>query len=236
MFSALTFGLCLLAVLNAHFLDDLDVILLFHINAFLLVGMGAFSSGSMRDRSVLFAAFIWEAWVLATDQLSYFPSWLAASETVAFVFLVGWVYFRQYEHLQAPIKPSTVCIGFYGGDNAPILSFFASIFGFPFSSVAVCVGDVATRPSKSRGIMVQTTKVALEKKGYIFIPTNVYVNAEMIGTLNKICGEKTGYGFMRTKCVTNLKPLLALIGPQWTPTLRATLPGVYYRQCVKAAV
>jgi len=235
-FSILVFSLLLLEVTNSHFLSYIPVEIsmsIMQIEAVILIGLGAFSSGSMRDRSVIFAAFIWMSWILLTDQVNFFPSSLAAVETAGFSILIAWVYFRGYDHIQGEIKPNTVCIGFYGGDNAPILSFLASIFGFPFSSVAVCLGDVATRPSKARRCMVKTTKLALEKKGYLFIPTNVYVTAEMIGALNKVVGSSTGYGFLRTKCVTNIKPILSLIGPRWSPTVRATFPGVYYRQCVR---
>jgi len=237
-FSFLVFSLLLMEVMNSHFLSYIPVeisMAIMQIEAVILIGLGAFSSGSMRDRSVIFAAFIWMSWILLTDQVNFFPSSLAAVETAFFVVLIARVYFRGYDHIQGEIKRDTVCIGFYGGDNAPTLSFFSSILGFPFSSVAICVGDLATRPSKARGRMVKTTKFALEGKGYLFIPTNVYVTPEMVGVLNKIVGTSTGYGLLRAKCVTNLKPLLALLGPQWIPTIRATLPGVYYRQCVRNA-
>lgn len=205
--------------------------------AYIMLGFGAFtfSDGSMRERAALDVLFLWVVWVFVTDFIPYFPPVFASIETASLIALLSWVYFRPYRFIPAPIRYGTVYIAFYGGKNAPFMSRMAANFGFPFSSIAVIANELAVRPSKSRGCMVETPPILLEKKGYIFIDTGIEVTPEIIETLESVRGTKTGYGWFRVKCLMNFLPVLKSLGPQWVPKNFPLIPSLYYRQCSEAS-
>ncbi len=233
MFRIFTIFACVLAIANAHFLDGVDSLRIFGAGIFLLSGMAAFSSGSMRHRSVLDVMFIWAMWIIISDWGSYFPPLLAAIETEIFVVLIACVYFKSYKHRSDEIDPDSgnMYIAFYGGPNAPFLSRIGSHFGFPFPSIAVAGNGVGMRPSKLAGAMVRTTPNALRKKGYIFIDTGIKATPGRFGKMMMIEGTTTRYGIFRVKCLSNLRPVLESLGDEWTPD-GWPFPGWYYKKCL----
>lgn len=205
--------------------------------AYIVLGFGAFtfSDGSMRERAALDVLFLWVVWILLSDWISYVPPVFASIETGALIALLSWVYFRPYHYMAVPLQRGTVHIAFYGGSNAPFLSRMAANLGFPFSSVAIIANQIAVRPSKVRGCMVETPPFLLEQKGYIFVDTGVQVTDEIMKSLESILGSKTGYGIFRVRCLQNFLPILKEMGPEWVPKDWPVIPSLYYRQCIKSA-
>jgi len=229
--------LALLEFSNAHLLDELTYIQSFTIIQFeivLVLGAIAFSSRSMRERSVLDIVFLWAIWIFATDQVDYFPPIVASIETFIFFSFISWAWFRPYNYVSNPPNYGTVVLAFYGGPNAPFLSRIAANFGFPFSSIALVAGDLAVRPSKARGEMVLISPSLLEAKGYVFVDTGCKVTPAIILELEKVIGTPTAYGWFRVKCLQNLMPVLRTLGDEWTPDKNwPAIPSFYYRKCLE---
>jgi len=235
MFFLFALTACIMAIVNAHFLEFIDTYTIFQIVIFLLAGMAAFYTGKMKDRAVLDVMFIWSGWVLATDWGPYFPPILSAIETVLFISVITCVYFRTYKHLSHPFDMNTVFIAFYGGPSAPFLSRLSAHIGFPFSSIAIVAGDIGIRPSKAAGEMVEVPLHILQSKGYVFINTKVPVTPEILEAMESIIGTKTGYGVFRYKCLKNILPVLECLGTDWVPKNIGVFPSRFYAQCVRAS-
>ena len=237
MFLLFVIALCALEFASSHFLDVdyVDVsVMIAQWELVLVLGAIVFSSGSMRERSVLDIVLIWAIWILATDWVPYFPPIIATLETFVFAALLAWIWFRPYHHISNPVGYGTVFIAFYGGPKAPFLSRMASHFGFPFSSVAIVANELAIRPSKATGTMIETPPHILEAKGYIFIDTKIPVTQEIMDALeNEVLGTATRYGIFRVKCLKNLMPALKCLGPEWVPKHWPAYPARYFRQCVE---
>ncbi len=235
MFQMWAISAVALIVTSSHFIDlPFDKIEMAYSAAVLCVcGMVVFSDGSMKQRSVLDLFFIWSAYTFVFDFLfNLFPS-VAALETSIFVALVSWTYFRPYNYLPSPVQDDNVHIAFYGGPNAPFLSRMVSTLGFPFSSIAIIASGIAARPSKAAGKMVTTTPATLRAKGYVVIDTGIETTDEIKEAIESIVGTKTGYGFLRTRCLKNLLPVLNLLGKDWKPTGWPIIPSLYYRQVIR---
>lgn len=221
---------------SAH-LFDLNVCAtathIFKFELMLFAGAAVFSSGSLRDRSVLDIILIWATVIFFTDWTSYFPPWLSSYESFIFSALVTWVYFRPYKIIQGPVNLKNVCIAFYNGPNAPFLSRLASHVGLPFSSVALIVKGISIRPSKATGAMVETTAAVIRSKGYVIVDTGVKSTPEIYAEVKKIIGAKTGRGFFRTRCLKNLSPVLKLMGSQWEVKGLLIIPTLFYKRCVE---
>lgn len=232
MFFVFALSACILAIINSHLLEFVDTFTVFQIGFFLLAGMAASYTGKMKDRAVLDVVFLWSGWVLATDWVPYFPPILSAIETVVFIAMITYVYFKTYNHFSNPFDMSTVFIAFYGGPNAPFPSRLSAHLGYPFSSVAMVAGDIAVRPSKAAGKMVEVPLHILQTKGYVFINTGIPVTNEIIDAMESVIGTKTGYKFFRYKCLLNFLPVLKLLGPDWVPENIGILPSRFYSKCV----
>ena len=236
MFFLFAISVCALSVVNSHYLDVItpaESVNILSFNALLLMGSVTFSGSSMRNKSVLDVFFIWTAWVFMTDWFGYIPPIGAVLETVLFVILTAWVYFRSYKHQSLPPNPENVCIAFYGGPNAPVASRLASHFGFAFSSVALVAGSIGLRPSKTRGCMVETSAQVLSSKGYVFIDTGIPISPKIHGIIKEVIGSPTGYGVLYFKCLLNLEPILACLGSEWIPKKMGNIPSGYYSQCMR---
>ncbi len=236
MFFTCVLALCILEFSNSHLLNSLNVdqsFLISQVELALVLGAAVFSKNTMPERSVMDVIFLWALWILSTDWLPYFPPTLASIETGIFIAILAYVYFRPYRFIQTPIEPENVCIAFYGGPNAPFLSRLASHTGFPFSSVALVVNGAAVRPSKATGGMVGATPAILKAKGYVMIDTGIKSTPEIYGKMKSIIGTKTGYGFLRTRCLKNMMPVLECLGPEWQPERWPVIPSLFYKQCVR---
>jgi len=244
MFLVFTLSAWLLAIVNSHLLEWIDTETVHQIGFFLLLGMMTGHTSKMKDRGVLDIMFIWSAWVLGTDLLLNFaPDYvldyvplLTAIESVIFIVWASRVYLKSYAHFSQPFDMSTVFIAFYGGPNSPFLSRLSAHIGYPFSSVAMIAGDIAVRPSKAAGKMVEVPLHILQSKGYVFINTKVPVTTEVMEAMESVIGTPTGYKFFRYKCLINLMPVLELLGPGWIPKKIGMLPSRFYAQCVRNVV
>lgn len=238
MFLLCVLLLCVLEFANSHLLSnvmDTEGFVIIQTEVVLILGAIVFSSGSMRERSVLDIVFIWAVWILATDWVPYFLPIIATIETGIFAVMLGWVWLRSYDYISNPVGYGTVFIAFYGGPKAPFLSRIASHFGFPFSSIAIVANEIGVRPSKAAGEMVEVPPHVLQSKGYVFINTGVAVTHEITVALESIIGTKTGYGIFRFKCLKNLMPVIECLGSDWTPDTWPLFPARYYSKCVKNA-
>lgn len=232
MFLVFTLSLVIVAIGNSHFLDFIETYTLFHIGFLLLAGMAASYTGKMKDRAVLDVVFLWSLVILVTDWGSHFLSIIAAIETVVFIAMITYVYFKTYNHFSNPFDMSTVFIAFYGGPNAPFPARLSAHLGYPFSSVAMVAGDLAVRPSKAAGRMVEVPLHILQTKGYVFINTKIPVTNEIVAAMESVIGTETGYKFFRYKCLLNFLPVLKLLGPDWIPENIGVLPSRFYSKCV----
>lgn len=234
MFLLFAISAIALAISSAHYLDlgSITIARTYAAEAVCLAGMGAFSNGSMRHKSALIVFFIWAAYSLLIDFVFTLPPWAASIEIAIFTVLAGWVYFRPYKYLSSAPNTKNVCIAFYGGPNAPVLSIIADQLGFPFSSVAISCGTTAVRPSKVRGIMVETSTSVLYDKGYVFVDTGVPWDTKIHGTLMGLIGTKTGWGIFRFRCLHNLKPVLECLGYEWVPKIPFS-PSLFFGQCLR---
>lgn len=235
MFFVCVVILCGLEFANSHFLNGDNFerdLMVMQAEMVLILGAIVFSSGSMRERSALDIVFIWAVWILATDWGSYFPPIVATLETAVFACVLAWVWFRPYHYVSNPVGYGTVFIAFYGGSKAPFLSRIASHFGFPFSSIAMIANELAVRPSKAAGAMVEVPPHVLQSKGYVFINTGIPVTPEITAAMEGVIGTKTGYGILRFKCLMNLMPVISLLGPEWAPDKWPVFPARYYRKCL----
>lgn len=224
-----------LTVASSHFIDlSTDEKSMVYAAALLCIaGMAVSSHGTMQHRAVLDVFFLWAGYAFIIDFVLTLSPPLQALETSIFVVLVSWAYFRPYNYLSSPVKADNVHVAFYGGPNAPFLSRLASVFGFPFSSIAIIAAGITVRPSKAAGKMVTTTPATLRAKGYVMIDTGIETTDEIKEAIENIVGTKTGYGFLRTRCLKNLLPVLNLLGKDWKPTGWPVIPSLYYRQCVR---
>ena len=230
--------LCVLEFTNSHLLNDIatnHIYLVSQMELVLVMGAIVFSSGSMRERSVLDIVFLWAVWIIATDWVPYLPPVIASIETGIFAVLLSWVWFRPYNFISNPVGYGNVFIAFYGGPNAPFLSRMASHFGFPLPSIAIVANELGVRPSKSAGEMVEVPPHVLQSKGYVFIDTGCPVTPEIMEAMEGVIGTKTGYGIFRYKCLKNLMPVIQCLGKEWEPEGWPVWPTVYFRKCVKNA-
>lgn len=233
MFFLFAISAIALAISSAHFLDlqGVEIRQAYEAQALCLAGMGAFSNWSMQHKSTLLIFFIWSAYSLFADFLFTLPPAPGSIEIAIFTVLAGWVYFRPYKYLSSPPNTENVCIAFYCGPNAPVLSIMAAQIGFPFSSVAISCGHTAVRPSKAKGVMVEIATAKLAAKEYVFIDTGVPYSPEIHSKLiNEVVGAKT----FRFKCLQNLKPVLDCLGHGWTPKI-PFFTSIYFDQCVRNA-
>jgi len=96
--------------------------------------------------------------------------------------------------------------------------------------------ELAVRPSKSAGTMVEVAPHILQSKGCVFIDTGVAVTPLIMDAMEGVIGTKTGYGILRFKCLKNLMPVLECLGDDWKPDGWPVFPATYYRKCVRNAV
>ena len=163
--------LCAIDITTAHLisLPQHEYAIMFQAYiALLCLGAGV-SDKSQRDRSILAVLFIWALWVLVTDQFNInLPNVVLSLESAFFTSFVLWAIVRPHFYPSDQRSELNVCIAFYKGGNAPLISSIGSLFGLPFASVAIIAGATALRPSGC-GKMTITNAMALHSDDFVFI-------------------------------------------------------------------
>lgn len=240
MKSILAISLCFLEIASAHFLDlksdefSDEFIVIWQAEFIMVALLGLLSDGGQRDRSILTVFVIWFGWIFITDWAVIEASALLVEyEAVIFSALVFWAMVRLYYFTSDPLSKDTVCIVFYRGNRAPFLSSLAALIGLPFSSVAVAMGEFVLMASKKGHMVIADSKV-LNSRDFVCIDTGVKAQPEITEAAFNCAGAPTKSMGFRTKCVSNLLPVLKQIG--YAPrTIFHKIPSIFYSQCVKLA-
>lgn len=237
MKAALAIAICLFELAVTHFLDltSGEFIAIWQAEFIMVALLGLLSDGGHRDRSILTVFVLWFGWIFVTDwAIIEAPALLVEYEAAIFSALVLWAMVRPYYFISADLSKDTVCIVFYRGDRAPLLSSLASLIGLPFSSVAVAVGEFVLMASKKGHMVIADSKV-LNSRDFVCIDTGVKGVSEITEAAFNCAGTPTkSMGMLRMKCVANLMPVLKEIG--YAPkTVFHNIPSLFYFQCVEQA-
>ena len=236
MKAVLVAALCLIEIAVAHLLalPSEEFITIWQAELVILAVLGLLSDGGRRDRSVLTIFFLWFTWILITDwAIIEVPALLVEYEAVIFSALVLWAMIRPYYFSSDPVSESTVCIAFYRGTQAPLLSSLSSLIGLPFSSVAVLAGGLAVRAS-SAGRMVAVDWRGVLEGDFVCVDTGVKCSSAISEAIRACTGVSTKSAGLRMKCIANLIPILKEIGYE-PKTIFHKIPSIFYFQCVRQA-
>lgn len=233
MFVPFIIAFCGVELFASHFIfwgDSFDINLL---SGFITACAWVASTASQRDKSVSVVIIIWWAWSLATDRIIEAQT-AVSMEASVMVVCVFWALVRPYFYPSDERRERNVCIAFYKGSHAPFLSSIASLFGLPFSSVAIVTGVTALRASGC-GKMVISDARLITGDDFVFIDTGIACTPKVIRAIAECTGKPTkSFGVFRTKCVVNLVPVLKIIGYE-PDNFFYKIPSIFYFQCVRKA-
>lgn len=230
--------LCAINITTAHLMslqyDEYVVVFQAYI-ALLCLG-AVVSDGSQRDKSILTVLLIWEVWILTTDQFNIgLPDVVLSLESAFFTSFVLWAIARPHFYPSDQRSELNVCIAFYKGSHAPLISSIGALFGLPFASVAIVAGATVLRPSGS-GKMTITNGMALHKDDFVFVDTGIECTPEIIKQIALCSGKPTTVlGIFRVKCVANIMPVLRLMKGYEPKNWLYRIPSIFYYQCVRQA-
>lgn len=237
MLPALALSLCVIDFLKSHsmYLAGLEDGVFFQGYIVLLCCAGVVSNGSQRDRAILTALLIWAIWVLATDQSSLqIPGFAVTLESAVFSALVFWAIARPYTIPSQAIDPSNVCIAFYHGNRAPLLSSLSALIGLPFASVSIVAGATALRPDKCGKLVITDARAYDRSPHHTIIDTGVEADAGVLKVMTDTVGAQVRVGPFRIGCIKALRPVLDHIGIA-PASLFHYIPSIYFYQAARAS-
>lgn len=200
---------CALELSNAHLMDSPSYSEVAWSNLvgleIILLAIAGYFSKTKRHKSVLFVLSLWMCWVFATDWTGYFPAWLASWEATAFCVLICWTLTRPVR-LPNYLGPN-VSLAFYDGLAAPVLARIASLFGLPYSGVAVVMkGYVMWPDGKSKKLVKREMKRL--PPSWTILDAGQPVSVEIEKEFAELEGKDISYA----GCIRAIKPVLDILG------------------------
>lgn len=150
------------------------------------------------------------------------------------IFFSWWVWLKRRPTIETKVlNPYTIHLGFYKGDNATLKMNIAELFDLRAKSVCVIARDKALRIKDGVFAIVPATSVNLSGR-YLVIDTGVVAEHRFIVEMMKFRGVVAEKHFLYSPCLCIIKELLALIGPEYSPSsLWDYIPSIYLRKVLK---
>jgi len=231
MFPFVAILICIVEITATHFYGASQerYAIFYQSEIVLLTALGIFSHGRKR-KPVLTVFAVWFSWIFISD---WYPEYVhdifGNYEAIIFSFMVILTLVKPYHSISHEINNKNVCLAFYGGEKAPLLSTLSALVGLPFSSVAVIAGGNVLRPHN--GVLRLTPAKDFKHPEYTIIDTGVPVTTEIELEMGRVVGNSVKRFGLGMGCVSELSPVLEMVGIR----PKSIIPSIFYYQAVKHA-
>ncbi len=192
---------------------------------------------SRRKKAVLGVVAANSVWIALTDWAippADINTLVFIVESAVWFALFVWVLARPYP-IESQVSGKKVCLVFRkAGTKVPILSSIGSLMGFPVSSMSIVASGRWLRINGSRHEWVISDCRILEgNRDWVVINTGIAVTPEIEKAIDGMKGKSAGKGFLRMSCVWGVRHILALLGPEWKPSVYHRLPNLYLYKVIE---
>ena len=196
----------------------------------------AIKSNSITDRSgwIVLALYVNSTIPVGYGPLS--PIWLVLFGVLCAIGII-WAYHRHmYDFSPEPLNNENVHITFYKPKN--LVEVLIALLGLPYSSVGVYADGKWLRFRRKNNTM-QLVPARPTQPKYVWMDTGVKATGEIKEKMEKLVGEPARTWtscYLRLRCVAALKPLLKMLGKEYSPKFYEVVPGIYaYRKITNAS-